>query len=147
MSFSSNFIQTTEFEAYDIIPVNVSDLLTGTGSVDVVDVSETGILIALAVVVTTTVTGTPTSVIEITVDGGTLRTILLYTGGGIWDVSGFGGLLNHTDNIGIGSTANHRGVLWMGGSRYASALKISHNVSGTGSAGAIELQVIRGVKL
>ncbi len=130
-------------EAYDITFTSVSDQVDGTGSVDIIDVTETGLLIGIGVVVSTNVTGTPTSVLEITVDGGTLRSLKVYDGATNW---AFDGLMNFADGSHLGATLGNKGVLWLH-SRYASSLKVSHNVTGAGSAGAISVGVIRGTKL
>jgi len=135
-------------EAYDVIPTNVSDLLTAAGSVDLINVSEAGILIALSVTISVaTLGGTPTSVLEITIDGGTLRTIPLYTASLVWDQAGFAGFQHNSSINGQGQSANNSMSVFFH-SRYASSLKVSHNVSVVAdTTGTLELGLIRGKKI
>jgi len=132
-------------ESYDIIYATATDDLGATGTTDIVNVTETGVLLVIPFVCTVGITGTLTSVLEIVVDGGTTRTINVYTASSSWDAAGIGVWNLGVQNI-VGATAKDHGVITIV-SRYSSSLRVSHNISSAASSGTIRFGVLRGTKL
>jgi len=139
MSISSNRILLKE--AFDVIYSPVTDDLTATGTTDIVNVTEAGLLLAITFGVTVGITGSITSNIEIVVDGGATRTIPGYSGN-TWNPAGMG-IWQLGERTIQGLAVDDHGVITIG-SRYATSLRVSHNISVGGSAGTIRFGVLRG---
>ena len=126
------------------VPSTISKSLTGTGSTDIFNGSEAGILLSIGIKVTTNVTGTPTATIDITADGGTTRSFPLYGGSTTW-VNSFGALAGR-DVGSEGQSVGDKAALILG-IPYKTSLQVAINVTGAGSAGVVEATVLRGVEL
>jgi len=138
----------TAFEAYDVTLTVVSDALTATGSTDILNVTEIGVLMGISQLVTTTLSGAtlPIFTLDITVDGGTLRTIKTYDNQANWAKDGFAMWEPEGTNAG-GGNANDKMHMNFN-SRYAVSLKVSHNgTQAITTAGIVNTGVLKGLKL
>ena len=141
-------IKSSSDTAHDVIFSTVSDDITATGTTDIVNVTETGRLIAVTLYTTTAIGGGPIPVVdlEIVVDGGTTRTIALYDGATLtWTTAGIASL-STTENLLIGESPNDRLTMYVG-TNYAISLRVSSNVTTASNTGAVTFGVLRGVAL
>lgn len=143
-------LDTAQNKAYDPIHTSVTDVVTSTGTTDIVNVTEAGRLLSIAVVVSVDVTGTASvSSIEIVVDGGTTRTISVRASSLTWDFSGLRpyGIFGTLTTGLIGDTKGDSAIIVLG-INYKTSLRVSHNITtAAGTAGTDEWSVIRGVEL
>lgn len=119
--------------------------LTATGSTDVVNVTEAGILLEIGILVNTGVSvSVPTVIIDITIDGGTTRSIELYTASLGWSAS-FKALAKR-DVLSDGDTGGDVATLILG-TPYLTSLQVAINVTtAADTTGAIQVSVLRGVQ-
>lgn len=146
--FSSNRPVVSAPVAYEPQLVSsISKDITVTGSTDIVNVTESGILFSVGITVTTSISGTvPTVTLDITIDGGTTRAIELYTALISWPEKLKALMLTATNSF-SGITANSRGRLIFG-TPYLTSLQVAVNVTtAVGTAGVITAAVLRGVEL
>jgi len=136
-------IVTDVLESYEIQFSTLTDNLGDADSSDIANVSETGVLVALAGVVSVAPAGAPDTRLEVTVDGGTARALALWNGGTTWGIAEIRGFAI----IGDGSTVGDRFYLPFGSARYAFSLRIKHIVQSAGTGGVIRFSFIRGVKV
>lgn len=117
--------------------------LGSTGSTDVINVTETGKLLAILVYVTGVPAGSPTMRLEIVVDGGTQENIPLYEAANNWG-DFFVRLTRATTNLtnSNGSQADHNFYLLMD-CPYQTSLIVRANCTGAGSAGSVAVYGIR----
>lgn len=122
----------------------VSDGLTSLGVVDIVNVTEAGVLIAITLHVSGAVTGSPVSVLEWDVDGEGTQTMSVYSGLNLFRREG---VLNFANQgISPGSAVGDR--FWIPlNIRYGTSLRVSHNLTTVAAGGSIHLGVLRGVEL
>ena len=75
-----------QMTAYEIqVLSSITKSIASTGSTDIVNVTEVGILLAIAFQGSVNLTGTPTVTLDITIGGGTKRSIKMYTASNSWD--------------------------------------------------------------
>jgi len=136
----------TVFEAFDIQQTVVTDDTSTTGLADVVNVTEAGKLISVGMIVTGNLSGNVISTLDITIDGGTTRTILVYNNSTAWNrtTMGYHQLGERTVQ---GAIAADHLLMNFGGMRYATSLKISHNITTANASGELSLAAIRGERL
>lgn len=148
MSVFSDLILGDTRESYDIQHVTVSKSLTSTGSTDIVNVTETGRLISIAMTVAQALSGTtPVVTLDITVDGGTTRSIKMYTSALVWNADGLRPWSRNAETL-DGQSLIDNFVIPFGSIRYKTSLQISINVTtAVGTNGFVRMNVIRGKKL
>ena len=133
--------------ALDPIFVFVSDAAFTTNAIDIVNVTgEAGVLMSISILVTTNVvTSGNTSVFEITIDGGTTRTIKSYNSQTVFSDQGIAQF--RVSDGSFGEAAGDCAIMFFN-VKYLTSLKVVHNVtSGSGNAGAWKLGCWRGVAL
>ena len=138
-------VQSAAFvdEAYDIQNSSVSCTLGGTDTTNLVNVTESGILVSVACIVQTAPSGAnPDNELEITIDGGTKRNIALWNGATTWGI----GELRPYATIGDGSSVDDRFVLNFG-IRYKTSLLIAFDRIATAGGGQVRFSIFRGAKL
>ena len=133
-------------ESYKInIVQGVARTLSSTGTTNVIDTSETGILIALALMTDGDVTGAPTSKLEFVVDGGSVVNLNCHNVSDNWHSHG---LLPYKVELGAsGAASGDNAVIPFGGLRYETSIRIGINCSSSGSTGATRMHLIRGTKI
>ena len=124
----------------------VNRSLSATGSTDIVNVTEAGKLLGILLNVTAGVTGTPTMRLEIVVDGGTQENIPIYTASNTWEdffrrLVGAMSAVNSID----GDTGSNAVYLLLD-CLYDTSLVVRVNTTTAGSAGAVDLWVVRATK-
>lgn len=119
--------------------------ITSTGSTDIVNVTEAGKLLEVGIFVNVAVTGTfPAVDIDITVDGGTTRSVILYIGTAQSFDAPF---LAVAAKIGTGGAPADTATLILG-TPYKTSLQVAINVTtAAGTTGTITAAVLRGVEL
>ena len=120
---------------------------SATGQTDIVNVSETGKLISLAVEITGTVSGSPVSNVEIQIDGQTQDVIPAYTGASNQRWSKDGVAQFKEDDLLSGDDAGERFKINFNGIRYNTSLRVSHDISTAGATGTWSIGVWRAVKI
>ena len=131
--------------AYEPQVVNSAAVdLTAIASTSIVNVTEAGILLSIGFFVTTVPDGTPTVTIDITVDGGTTRSIALYTAALTWATS-FRALAARSDSD-TGAASDVAALIL--NVPYKTSLLVGIDVAtATSSTGALMVSVLRGVQL
>jgi len=130
--------------AYAPQPIStLSKSLTATGSTDVVNVTEAGVLSAIGIRTTAAADGTPTMTLDITIDGGTTQHLKVYTAATSFDPSLVAFNLNGTSGAGAAN-----GVVLVLGTAYKTSLQVAANVTGAStSTGTVQVSVLRGKQL
>ena len=133
------------FQAYDPINSNVVDDLTALDTTDIVNLTEKGKLSEIVLSTGTAVTGSPTSTLEIIVDGGSTRTIKVHAANSRWDGSGAGAFTLGKQSAGGSANEDHAYIPI--NLEYAKSLVVRHNVSVVATAGTLRITVFRGIAL
>lgn len=133
--------------AYDVTSTSVSDDQTSTGTTNIVNVTEAGRLLSIVCIQShaSGPDGSPVSNLEITIDGGTTRTIKVHDGATTWATDGVAAYMMASNDNG---TAISDTFYLVFGTDYATSLLVAHNIStGTSTTGTFEFAVLRGVVL
>lgn len=118
--------------------------VSGTGATDIINVTEAGILLDMGLLVTTAVTGTPVVTFEITIDGGTTRSVSVWNGSSNW-VDSFKAVAARAEGAGKGSAAQDAALIVIG-TPYKTSLQVAINVTTAAGVGVITASVLRGVR-
>lgn len=125
---------------------SISKLFTDGTSTDIVNVTEAGILFSIGVLVTTNATnGTTVASLDVTIDGGTTRSIVVYDGTVTGWANSFRSLASRSDTD-AGQTAADTAVLIFN-SPYLTSLVVAINVTTVDVGGAATFSVLRGIQL
>jgi len=132
--------------AFDVTNTTVTDDMATNGTTTILNVAEAGRIISIAMQIKTSVNANTTGVLEITIDGGTKRSIPTWTASVTWQRDGFapysqggGGLQGDTQHD----------QTWMPfNTHYKSSLLIEHVVSSTtATLGEVDISVLKGTAL
>ena len=128
--------------AYEIqIPSTASVDLTAVAATTILDVTEAGKILGIAIRVSAGVSGTvPVATLGITTDGGTERNISLYASALTWAV----GVREFSRGSGEDGDAAGDRVILPGDVIYSKSMKVSVDVTtAAGSAGTLQVSVLR----
>ena len=138
-------IKALDDEAYDVQLATISDALTATGVTNAVNATEQGILLGIYLRLTAAPDGSPISNLEIVIDGGSTRTIAMWNGSAVWVPAGI--RLFSSDGRSGGNAVSDIAQILIG-TKYKTSLRVGHNIAtATSSTGALDIGVLRGVKL
>ena len=116
-------------------------LLSAATSSDIIDVTESGILVAIYMRVLIAPTGTPTARLEFVIDGETQQNLTMYSAGTTW-VAGF----TPFGVSGDGSSIGDRARIYLG-LRYKTSCIVRANTTIAGSAGDLQFAGDRGLQI
>jgi hypothetical protein len=152
MSVFSDHVQAAAVafteKAFELNVSTVNRSLTSTGTSNAVSVTESGIVYAIGMYITSSPADTPTAVIEFDTDGEGTKSVQLYTSSngckigsvrawcpsigssaGTWDLGGAG-----------------QSLMIQLGIRYLTSMRVGINCTDDGTQGAVQLTVYRGTE-
>ena len=144
MSIYSDYVPPLfELESYDpIFTETVSRSLTASASTTVVTATESGVLIHVGICILATISGSPSAWVDVTIDGGSVRSFLLWSGSSVWHLNGARVYATNGDGDAVGDNI----ILPFGAMRYQTSLLVVSRVASTGT-GSFGVSVRRGTKL
>ena len=131
--------------AFDLQPWATGEIaLDAIASTDILNATESGLLVSIAIIVPNTITDASTVTLDITVDGGTTRSLSVYNVSTGWDPAGLGAFRSFS---GSGNAANNTAILVLN-IRYLTSIQVALNVTDVAGAGdLLRVNVLRGIEL